>query len=281
MAGSAFPAVYDNPSYALTGLIATGSTQADALPLSAAVNVFSTVPFGAGCILPAGLGKLTIVNNDPTNALLLYPNLGDRIGALGINVSASIAPGTQVTYTTASPPLQPAPRIWQGLGQNIQNGGTINGGLSVTGSLSVGGQLTATAFAGGTLAAGAITGATIQTNGGFVLGSVAPNVIAAGSAYAGATPLTAQINNITTAAVSSGAVLPPSAHTFGGGGPVLVLNNGTAAVMVYGAVNFPGHDSIDGTSGTIGVTLSAGHRCFFTALAPGAYVSGPEGGVTS
>jgi hypothetical protein len=78
-----------------------------------------------------------------------------------------------------------------------------------------------------------------------------------------------------TAPSTAGVTLPPSSQVIGY--PLLMINNGTAAPHVYGQ----GGDTIDTTAGTTGVTLTNGHRCFFTATAAGTYVSGPEGGVTS
>lgn len=57
-----------------TGLTGAGTTSADALQLTAGVNVFSTVGAGSGAKLPSDplVGMVAVINGG-ANALLVYP----------------------------------------------------------------------------------------------------------------------------------------------------------------------------------------------------------------
>ncbi len=74
------------PSVA-TGLIATGTVQADALALVDGWNEIATVAAGTGVVIPdLGTGIASQVwNNDAADALLIYPPVGGQIDALGVN----------------------------------------------------------------------------------------------------------------------------------------------------------------------------------------------------
>lgn len=92
--GSSFVAV-------ATGLVATGTTQATALPLPAQTNVFGTVAADTGAILPGGAVSGTfVVANDTTTDLFVYPPVGAQIGTLGVNVPAIVSAGTRVNFST-------------------------------------------------------------------------------------------------------------------------------------------------------------------------------------
>jgi hypothetical protein len=114
----------------------------------------------------------------------------------------------------------------------------------------------------------------LTLNSGFVLNSVG-SITPAGSNLATAALIATETVVLGNAASTTGVALPASAGVLGTN--ILILNQGTAAVHIYGQ----GGDTIDNTAGTTGVSLTNAHRCFFTAIASGAYVSGPEGGVTS
>lgn len=82
------------------GLTATGTTQANALQLSADWNEVTAVPFGAGVLLEAlGIGeKQKVFNADPNNALAVYPPPGMLINALGVDLAFSLAPKTSAEF---------------------------------------------------------------------------------------------------------------------------------------------------------------------------------------
>ena len=69
-------------STAATGLVATGTTKADALTLAASVNVFATVSSSKGALLPpAGGAPMVAIFNGGANALSVYANGSDVINA--------------------------------------------------------------------------------------------------------------------------------------------------------------------------------------------------------
>jgi hypothetical protein len=88
------------------GLVATGTTQATALPLGADNNDFLTVPAGTGALLPAmNPGDDITVYNGGANALLIYPPVGGQIKGLGTNAGYSLAT-TPLCYVVCISPLQ-------------------------------------------------------------------------------------------------------------------------------------------------------------------------------
>jgi len=119
-----------------------------------------------------------------------------------------------------------------------------------------------------------LNGGTVAAGGLLVnFSSITP----AGSTAATATVINAVTTQLGTAASTTGAVFPPAGPLVGLTPPLLIINDGTAAIHVYAN----GTDTIDNTAGTTGVTLTNAHRCFFTPVAAGKWSSGPEGGVTS
>lgn len=76
-----------------SALTATGSTQTDALLLSAVNSEFTTVASGTGARLPASLspGDQFTVYNGGANALLVYPPTGESIQSGAANAGFSVA----------------------------------------------------------------------------------------------------------------------------------------------------------------------------------------------
>jgi hypothetical protein len=82
-----------------------GTTQANALPLGADNNAFSTVGAGTGAILPAmNPGDDVTVYNGGANALLIYPPVGGMIKGLGVNAGYSLAVATPLCYIVCITP---------------------------------------------------------------------------------------------------------------------------------------------------------------------------------
>jgi hypothetical protein len=85
-------------------IAAAGSSQGDATPITALINVVTTVGVGTGVVLPASsrLFNRRIVNHG-ANTLKIYPNSGGTINGLGTNVPITIASGgTSVLLVTAN-----------------------------------------------------------------------------------------------------------------------------------------------------------------------------------
>jgi hypothetical protein len=79
------------PSIA-TGLIATGTSQVTALALTDDWNEVDTIAVGTGVQIPQlSPGQMIVIfNNDPANALKIYPPGGSTIDALAINTAYSL-----------------------------------------------------------------------------------------------------------------------------------------------------------------------------------------------
>lgn len=132
-----------------------------------------------------------------------------------------------------------------------QSTSTTTGSLKTAGGLGV----VKDAFLGGKLnVAGIVT-----------LGSIGTGLSAAGSTRTDATALTKQFNNVGTVGSGTGVILPASAV----GVPIWVFNNGANPLAVYGA----GSDTIDGTAGSTGVTLTNGKSALYMCVAANTYVS--------
>lgn len=73
-----------------TGLTAAGTTQADALAITADANIFGTVASGTGAVLAIPSAASIIVRNGGANALLVYAPVGGTMNGTS-NGSLSIA----------------------------------------------------------------------------------------------------------------------------------------------------------------------------------------------
>lgn len=83
-----------------TGLIATGTNLATALPIASVYSRFTTVAAATGAALPATEnGMLLVVANDGANALLIYAPSGSTVDGAA---SFSLQPGGRVLFVTVS-----------------------------------------------------------------------------------------------------------------------------------------------------------------------------------
>ena len=92
------------PSRADLALTAAGSTNADALQLSADADfhVVGTAASGTGVRLPApdGVGDAVLVYNRGANAVLVYPQAGGAVNALTATTGGfSVASGGRAVFT--------------------------------------------------------------------------------------------------------------------------------------------------------------------------------------
>lgn len=88
-----------------------------------------------------------------------------------------------------------------------------------------------------------------NTSAAYALKSTATDLTAAGTTRADALQLAKEVNNITTAAASTGVILPVGVI----GMEINISNNGASTVAVYASAS----ETINGTAGATGVTLAA------------------------
>lgn len=98
----------------INGLTATGTNQSTAFYLEHAINRFTTVASGTGCILPsfeydgvsskenAKCFKQVSIRNDGASALKVYPAVGEYINSLSVNSPFSIASGEAYIFKRVS-----------------------------------------------------------------------------------------------------------------------------------------------------------------------------------
>ncbi len=94
---------------------------------------------------------------------------------------------------------------------------------------------------------------------GPIARNAAAGLVAAGTNRATALALAADINQVATAAAGTGVALPTATAP---GQTVDVYNDGANAIKVYAQ----GTDTIDGTAGATGVTLTNAKRCRYTVM---------------
>lgn len=105
---------------------------------------------------------------------------------------------------------------------------------------------------------------------GYARSSYAAGLVAVGTSRANALALTAQTNHVVTAASAAVGVVLPASSLVGVGGVVTVINDGPSnAFHVYAA----GSDTIDGTTGSTGVSLTNAFLCNYQVDAAGAFIS--------
>jgi hypothetical protein len=112
-------------------------------------------------------------------------------------------------------------------------------------------------------------------SGKYLAGSVGAALTAVGTNRGTALQLAAAVNNVSTALSGTGVTLP--LHTdVGEGGIVDIYSNGANAIKVY-ALN---SETIDGTAGATGVTLTNTKRCQYTVIG-GNWISAQLGVVSA
>lgn len=99
MAGGASSGLMQAFGNAVGSLVAAGTTQADALALSSAVNRVTTVAAGAGVRLPlAQPGDEVLVYNGGANTLIVYPPVGGSINGLSTNTGVSLPASIEARF---------------------------------------------------------------------------------------------------------------------------------------------------------------------------------------
>jgi hypothetical protein len=120
-----------------TGISAAGSNQGTATVLTNQMNTVTTVPLGAGVVLPTPVaGQDIFVSNQGANPLAVYPPSGDTIDALAANTPFMMAPGTTVEWmATSASAFSTAAQPPAGVGPSITGAATLSqsqaGGLVI------------------------------------------------------------------------------------------------------------------------------------------------------
>jgi hypothetical protein len=254
----------------LTGLIATGTTQATALvTYNNACHEFGTVASSSGAVLPIGdIPSEVSIFNGGVSSLAVYPPLGGSIDGGSINASISVATLSGVTFWAAGP------LTWH----SLQTGGTGGGGSGTVTSIVAGAGL---------------TGGTISTSGTIALANPSASTLG------GVQSITAVSHNFLTSISTSGvpaqaqpaftdisgsvtaAQLPnPSASTLGGVESIAaVSHNFLTSISTSGvpAQAQPAFTDISGTATvaqlpTVGLTVTQAYQAI-SAPADGATIT--------
>jgi hypothetical protein len=114
------------------------------------------------------------------------------------------------------------------------------------------------------------------TVSGYIDQSMGNGLTAVGNDRTSSLALTKAVNNVTTAAASTGVTLP-AVSTVGVGGSVIIFNAGANPIQVYGA----GSDTIDGAAAATGVPLTNAKRCIYIAVAAATWISAQLGVVSA
>lgn len=91
--GSSWPSALAICGGVANTLTAVGTTNANALALSAEINVVTTAAAGTGVrLVPVEVGSSVVVANQGANALLVYPGTGVQIDALTVTTGGFSIP---------------------------------------------------------------------------------------------------------------------------------------------------------------------------------------------
>lgn len=130
----------------VTGLVATGSSQLDALKLiqSNTVSVVATTPAGSGVLLPAAVSGLqVVVVNSGANPLNVYPQVGATLG-LGVNTPYVASIGQAVTLVSTDG-LNWVVTVSETSSSASFSSLSVSGTSSLTGAVTMGSTLSMTA----------------------------------------------------------------------------------------------------------------------------------------
>lgn len=162
-------------------------------------------------------------------------------------------------------------------GFRLFTGEVMNQIINVCNNLT--GNGTAQAITGTTGAfSGAVSAASTSVTGnatvaGYNLRSVGAGLTAVGTNRGTALQLAKEVNYVGTAASGTGVILPVGVV----GMRISVFNAGANAIKVYAS----GSETIDGTAGSTGVTLTNALRCDYFFTAANTWVSAQLGAVSA
>lgn len=98
-----------NFKFSVASVVAAGTTQGTATPISKDINVVtsSTTGVNDGVILPVTTGgnKIVVINQDGVDAVKVYPALGVSINGASANAAYSLAAGARLEFVSISASL--------------------------------------------------------------------------------------------------------------------------------------------------------------------------------
>lgn len=227
-----------------------GGGQTNAYQLSATINRISVAASAGDSIKlpPATPGQEITIINSGANSIQVYGRTVATINGVAAATGVPQAAGAVVTYNC------PLTATWYSdSGGDGSYTGTFDGVL------------------GGNTPAAATVTTLVST--GYAERSVGNALTAVGTNQATALVIAKDINNITTAAASTGAVLPAAVV----GMQIVIFNAGANAIKVYGN----GSDTIDTVAGATGVTLTNTKRAIYYCVAAATWISAQLGVVSA
>lgn len=85
------------------GIVALGSAQSDAAPLTSSLSVVTAADGTKGVILPAGqVGDAVTIFNNSASTLKVYPPSGAAIAVVGTGVGSANSAHSALTYKTVT-----------------------------------------------------------------------------------------------------------------------------------------------------------------------------------
>lgn len=234
-----------------------GGGKANAYQLTTQLNRVTTVATTADSVkLPEAIpGTSVTLINAGANAMQVFGKDSDTINGVATGTGISQPAGTEYVYHCLTD------GAWRQYAQGGSGSftGTFDG--VVGGTTPAAGTFTTTSTSGN------------STTGGYNLRSVGNALTAAGTTRADALQLAKEVNNVTTAAASTGVLLPVGVV----GMRIVVFNGGANTIQVYGA----GSETIDGVAGATGVPLTNAKRCEYFFVAANTWVSAQLGVVSA
>lgn len=220
-------------------------------------------------IIPIILGRNNLGGAAPTftSVIGIYAGQTDVAVKRGVTWAAGINYTQSLWDTRDAVQGASANAIWLKAGHTIALDGDSTGAATpATVKLSaVVNTLTVTA------PTSSFTGSVVVA--GYVDYSVGNALTAVGTTRANALQLAKQVNRVTTAAASTGVVLPVGVV----GMRITVFNAGANPIKVYASAS----ETVDGTAGSTGVTLTNALRCDYFFVAANTWVSAQLGAVSA
>lgn len=159
------------------------------------------------------------------------------------------------------------------IGYDVNNYWNATTGSTGITTFNAVGSGSAFAFSDPVSVTGALSATTTVTASTYFLRSVGNALTAVGTTRADALQLAKEINNVTTAAAGTGVILPVGSV----GMRIVIFNAGANAIKVYGSAS----ETIDGTAGATGVTLTNAKRCEYFFVAANTWISAQLGVVSA